>query len=60
MKCLSCDVILTDREATRKSINTGEYLDLCNHCLSETDIVVHDLPYDDYEEEVLDEHVPTT
>jgi hypothetical protein len=32
MKCLSCDVILTDFEATRKSVNTGEYIDLCNNC----------------------------
>ena len=31
MKCLSCDQILNDFEATRK-YNSGEYLDLCNSC----------------------------
>lgn len=32
MKCLSCDVILTDREATRKYPHIDEYIDLCNNC----------------------------
>ena len=32
MKCLSCDCILTDFEATRK-YSSGEYVDLCNSCL---------------------------
>jgi hypothetical protein len=31
MKCLACDRILTDFEATRKT-ESGAYLDLCNHC----------------------------
>lgn len=34
MKCLSCDVILTDFEATRKSAYSGQYIDLCNRCFS--------------------------
>ncbi len=34
MKCLSCDVILSDREATRKGAVTGEFLDLCGNCLA--------------------------
>ena len=33
MKCLSCDVILSDREATRKGSASGDYVDLCDHCL---------------------------
>lgn len=33
MKCLACDNPLSDREASRKSLNTGEYLDLCDTCL---------------------------
>ena len=33
MKCLSCDKILSDEEATAKSERTGEYLELCNECL---------------------------
>ena len=32
MKCICCDKILSDFEATRKSINTEEYLDMCNKC----------------------------
>lgn len=31
MKCLACDVILTDFEATRRYEN-GTFIDLCNHC----------------------------
>lgn len=34
MRCLSCNVSLTDYESTRKSAVTGEYLDLCNSCFS--------------------------
>lgn len=32
MRCLSCNEILTDYEATRRSANTEEYVDLCNLC----------------------------
>ena len=32
MKCLSCDHILTDKEATRKSALTGDFIDLCDPC----------------------------
>jgi hypothetical protein len=32
MRCLSCNEILTDYEATRRSANTEEYIDLCNLC----------------------------
>ena len=35
MRCLSCNCNLSDFESTRKSANTGEYLDLCEDCLSE-------------------------
>lgn len=31
MKCLSCDEILTDREATRKSVS-GYFIELCDPC----------------------------
>lgn len=34
MRCLSCNVILTEFESTRKSAVTEEYLDLCNDCYS--------------------------
>lgn len=32
MRCLSCNALLSDFEATRKSANTNEYIDMCNHC----------------------------
>lgn len=35
MRCVACNVELTDFEATRKNANTGEYLDMCNHCFGE-------------------------
>lgn len=34
MHCLSCDVELSDLEATRKDAR-GAYLDLCTHCYIE-------------------------
>ena len=32
MICLACNKILSDREASRKSSNTGEHIDLCDEC----------------------------
>lgn len=32
MRCLSCNAILSDFEATRKSVNTNTYIDMCNRC----------------------------
>jgi hypothetical protein len=32
MKCLACDDILTDREATRKYASSGKFIDLCDKC----------------------------
>ena len=32
MRCLSCNEILTDFKATRKSVSTNEYIDMCNRC----------------------------
>lgn len=45
MKCLSCDCILTDREAVRKYTN-GTFLDLCDDCYEpiEADLRVIDNP----------------
>lgn len=34
MHCRSCDVILSDFEATRKSVVTQEYYELCNECFN--------------------------
>jgi hypothetical protein len=32
MRCRSCDEALTDYESTRKSLSTGEYINLCKDC----------------------------
>ena len=32
MKCLCCDKMLTDFEATRKHAVTGMFIDLCQQC----------------------------
>lgn len=32
MRCLACNKELTEFEATRKSAQTGEFIDLCNDC----------------------------
>lgn len=34
MRCLSCNRILSDQEATRRGASSGDFLDLCNHCYS--------------------------
>lgn len=46
MRCKACDTLLTDYESTRKSIQTGEFLDLCNHCYTyiKEDVYVIDNP----------------
>ena len=35
MRCLSCDIALTDFESTRKYADSGEFVDLCNFCFKE-------------------------
>ena len=32
MRCLSCNEALTDYEASRRSVRTHQYIDLCNDC----------------------------
>lgn len=32
MRCRCCDKRLSEFESTRKSVNTGEYIDMCNTC----------------------------
>jgi hypothetical protein len=32
MRCRACDALLTDYEATRKSAETLDFIDLCNNC----------------------------
>lgn len=42
MRCLSCNKILSDKEATRKYATTGDFIDLCDHCFVD---VEEDIPY---------------
>lgn len=42
MRCLCCDKLLSDKESTRKGVNTGEYLDMCDGCFS---TVADEFPY---------------
>jgi NAD-dependent SIR2 family protein deacetylase len=44
MRCVACNVILTTQEATRKFEESGEFVDLCNKCLSTID---EDVTYTD-------------
>jgi trehalose-6-phosphate synthase len=64
VKCKSCDVLLSDAEAIRKSSVSKEYLDLCDRCLG---TIAHQIPnsideddpfwdnFDDWEDEEAEE-----
>ena len=43
MRCCACDRNLSDFESTRKSRETGEYLDLCNKCYNEIQLDIDDI-----------------
>ena len=32
MRCLACNKVLSDFESTRRSLISGEFMDLCNAC----------------------------
>lgn len=56
MRCLACNKILNDFEATRKSATTGEYVDLCNHCFHDVEYDIESLEREDLrDEESFDE-----
>jgi hypothetical protein len=47
MRCQDCNSNLSDEESTRKDESTGEYMDLCNTCLSNFyKDIGYDLPMD--------------
>lgn len=54
MKCLSCNTLLTDFEATRK-YTTGAYVDLCNNCFTNDRPVIERL--DLLNEEDIDQEI---
>lgn len=41
MRCICCNKILSDFEATRRSVNTNEFLDMCNKCYAP---IMRDVP----------------
>ena len=47
MRCLACNKVLNDFEATRKSATTGEYVDLCNHCFHNVEFDIDSLERED-------------
>jgi len=49
MKCLSCDVVLTDHEATRK-YEWGEFIDLCDRCLDKAEMGLQEKDNEDDKE----------
>lgn len=58
MRCVACNCVLTDREASRKGIHSNQYLDLCNSCIQDTDIdYVENVDLDDqlYEEGMIED-----
>jgi hypothetical protein len=66
MRCVCCNKLLSDYEATLKHGETGQYLDTCSSCLdeimSEVDLHVKDNPSllrknntdDDFDDESID------
>jgi hypothetical protein len=57
MRCQCCDKNLNDFESTRKSVSTGEYLDMCNKCYSTvSDDLLSEVRYDLYDGNEDDEY----
>lgn len=42
MRCCCCNTALTDYEATRRSAVTGDFLDMCNKCITGLGITTQD------------------
>jgi hypothetical protein len=57
MRCVACNKNLNDFESTRKSIVSGEYLDLCNTCFHQVEQDIPAKERDDLrsEEETFDD-----
>lgn len=62
MKCLACDGLMSDREASRKYVNWKEmpegedrYISLCDKCIQDTDLNFVDNPLASNEETINDD-----
>ena len=51
MRCIAWNKNLSDVEATRKSADTGEFLDLCNDCFFYTEDDIATIDRDDLRSE---------
>jgi hypothetical protein len=51
MRCLACNKNLSDFESTRKSAETGEFLDICNDCFFYTKDDITTIDRDDLRSE---------
>lgn len=49
MRCKACNVLLEDHELKRKDRMSGEFLDLCDECLHESNEAIYqqDMDYHD-------------
>jgi len=47
MRCLACNNALSNKESTRRSVLTNEFMDICDHCLVDMDIDTYVNPYFD-------------
>lgn len=56
MRCVSCNKNLNNFESTLKSIHTGQYLDMCRHCLDDAEIDYTDKYVDTLDEEDFEEY----
>jgi len=51
MRCQACNKALNDFESTRKSVTTGEYVDLCNHCFHDVENDIETVVREDLRDE---------
>jgi hypothetical protein len=57
MRCQACNKALNDFESTRKSVTTGEYVDLCNHCFHDVENDIETVVREDLRDECDDDVV---
>jgi len=55
MRCQACNKALNDFESTRKSVTTGEYVDLCNHCFHDVENDIETVAREDLRDECDDD-----
>ena len=53
MRCKYCDITLNDKESRRRDRETGDFLDLCNECLTVSNETINDF----YEYPVVGENI---